>query len=299
MISKPLPNLQSWTIHFSQQEVPILGYTKKCIGELYEKFDSTNIKDIAQLVRHDPLLSLRIIRHLESHRHSSQVTDVTTIGKVLLMIGLGGFFRSFSHAVTLEEKLSQYPSALQGCLAVCSRAHLAAKIAEGIAIKRSDLDPDEVTTAALLHNTAEILLWMEAPQLATEIKEKLTQTPGLRSRDAQQSTLGISLHDLHLTLIHAWHLPKLMHHLLDDHFADEPRVKTVTTAIALARHLGNGWSDPALHDDYKNVAQLLNIDIESSYRYVQQLCLKAAHEWEWFGIKPVACDLIHTEIQST
>lgn len=293
MINKPLAELRNWTQHFSQQEIPILAHSKKRLIEMQKSLDNVNTRDIAQLVKRDPLLTLRIVRYLQSTRHSSQVTDVVTIDKVLLMIGLSSFFRSFSNAVSVEEKLASHPDALRGCLSVCSKAHLASKIAEGIAEKRNDLDPEEVTTAALLHNTAEILLWIEAPTLAMSIKTALSQNLGMRSRDAQLAILGITLHDLHLELINTWKLPRLMLHLLDERFAEEARVRTVSIATSTTRHVSNSWQDPALPDDYKNIAKLTNLTPEASYHFLQQISLKAAHDWKWFAVTPAAAGLIH------
>ncbi|SFN51939.1 HD-like signal output (HDOD) domain, no enzymatic activity [Formivibrio citricus] len=292
MLNAPLPDLKSWTHHFSQQEIPVLSSTLARMHDLHGRIDDIGIRDVAHLVRHDPLLSLRLIRHLESHRHASQVTDVTTLDRILLMIGLGGFFRTFGHALTLESKLATQPQALEGCRRVCSRAHLAAKFAEMIGSRRHDLDPEEVATAALLHNTAEILLWTEAPSLSTEISSLLMNNPGMRSRDAQIQVLGITLHDLHMELLNTWHLPKLMQHLQDERYANEPRVRTVSVSTALARHLNNDWQDPALPDDYQIVADLIGVDPETAYKLVQRQALNVAREWEWFGVPPAAAKLV-------
>ena len=288
MLNAPLPDLKSWVTHFSQQEVPVLSYTLDRMRDMQARIDDIGVRDVAHLIRHDPLLSLRLIRHLETHRHVAQVTDVTTLDRILLMIGLGGFFRTFGHALTLESKLAGLPEALEGCRRVCSRAYLAAKFAELIGSRRHDLDPEEVATATLLHNTAEILLWTEAPELSIQISSLLLKNPGMRSRYAQKKILGITLHDLHMELLNTWHLPKLMQHLQDERFAEEPRVKTVSVATALARHLNNGWNDPGLPDDYQGVADLIGIEPEAAYKLIQRLAINVAREWEWFDIQPAA-----------
>ncbi|MDR3412975.1 MAG: HDOD domain-containing protein [Formivibrio sp.] len=294
MLTKPLPDLPSWIRHLSQQEIPILAYSLERMHELQGKFDDIDIRDIAHLIRHDPLLSLRLVRYLESHRHNSQITDVTTLDRILLMIGLSGFFRAFGHSLVLENQLVHHPEALEGCRRVCSRAYFSARIAETIATRRHDLDPAELTTAVLLHNSAEILLWVEAPTLAIQIASLLKNNPGMRSRDAQKQVLGVTLHELHLGLLQAWHLPKLLQHLLDDRFANEPRVRTAAVATNLARHLGNSWYDPGLHDDYQSMANLIGSTAETAYTLTQNIALSTAKEWQWFGIPPAAAMLVQT-----
>ena len=293
MLKSPLQNLSSWISYFSQQELPVLAFSVLKMRELQQNIDDIGIRDIANLIRHDPLLSIRLVRHMETHRHTSQITDVTTLDRILLMIGLGGFFRAYSHSSILETQLQSHPEALAGCKNVCARAYLTARIAEGISTRRNDLDPEEITTAALLHNTAEILLWVEAPTLASDIYALLKNNPGMRSRDAQRQVLGITLHELHLGLIQYWHLPKLMQHLQDERFANEPRVRTVAVATSLARHLSNGWLDPALPDDYRNMGDLINASSETAYVMTQKIALQVAREWQWFGTQPVAAMLAY------
>jgi len=291
LLKAPLPNLPSWIDHFSRQDIPVLAYSLERMREMKDKLDDIDIRDIATLIRHDPLLSLRLVRYLESRRHNSQITDVTTLDRILLMIGTSGFFHAFSHSQPLEVQLADYPEAVEGCKRVCSRAYLSARIAEAIATKRHDLDPAELTTAVLLHNTAEILLWVEAPTLANEIASLLKRNPGMRSRDAQKQVLGITLHELHLGLLQAWRLPKLMQHLLDERFANEPRVRSVSIATSLARHLVNSWFDPGLPDDFLNMANLIGTTPEAAYHLIQKIALAVAGEWEWYGIPPVAAML--------
>lgn len=299
MLKAPLHDLSSWISYFSQQEIPILAFSVKKMRELQHNIDNIGIRDIANLIRHDPLLSLRLVRHMESHRHTSQVTDVTTLDRILLMIGLGGFFRSYGQSSILEAQLQNYPEALAGCKNVCARAYLSARIAEGISTRRNDLDPDEITTAALLHNTAEILLWIEAPALAAKIHTLLKNNSGMRSRDAQKQVLGITLHELHLGLVQAWRLPKLMQHLQDDRFANEPRVQTVAVATSLARHLNNGWLDPGLPDDYQDMSNLMNASPTTAYSLIQKIALQVAREWIWFGTQPVAAMLAYEAQQKS
>jgi hypothetical protein len=50
---------------------------------------------------------------------------------------------------------------------------------------------------------------------------------------------------------------------MDDAQAEKPRVPNVKLAGDLARHSAHGWDDPALPDDFKAIAQLMNIDEET------------------------------------
>jgi len=292
MLKKPLPDLKSWVEHFSRLEIPVLQHTLDEIRALRDRFDDIGIRDITRLVKHDPLLSVRLMRYLEARRHTAQVTDVTTLERVLLMIGMSGFFRAFGTSPVLESELESCASASRRCRRACARAYLAAQLAETIANRHYDITPDEVIGAALMHDCAEILLWVAAPELASEVLKLLRSNPGMRSKVAQRMVLGITLHDLQLELVKSWHLPKLMQQLLDESLIEDPRVRIVQVATSLARHLDNGWNDAGLPDDYQDMADLTGLTPEEAAQLVRAIALKVAREWTWFDTTPVAARLV-------
>jgi hypothetical protein len=57
-------------------------------------------------------------------------------------------------------------------------------------------------------------------------------------------------------------MPVLLMTLLDASHADNPRVRNVRLANNFARHLANGWDDPALPDDIDEIERLLHIGRE-------------------------------------
>ncbi|AMC35887.1 hypothetical protein VN23_15405 [Janthinobacterium sp. B9-8] len=285
------PSLNDWLIKLSNIEIPAMQYTLDQMAHLKSKSDDISIRDLSQLIRHDPLLTLRLIRFQQEHRRAVQTSDVNTVDHVLLMIGMTGFFREFSTMPAIENTLHQSPSALISIKKIISRSYLAAKIAESLGGQRHDVDPVEVITASLLHDLAEILLWLIAPELAQQIALHIQRHPGSRSHDAQKLILGFTNNELQTALAQHWHLPALLTHLMDERHIDEPRVRTVTIATSTARHLVHHWQDPALPDDYQNIADLLSCDDDHAYALVRNVMIKAAHEWSWFSVLPVASQI--------
>lgn len=55
---------------------------------------------------------------------------------------------------------------------------------------------------------------------------------------------------------------------MQDNASGEQRVRNVTLAVNLARHSANGWDDAALPDDYRDIAELLRMDIARVMRIV-------------------------------
>ncbi|KPC49234.1 HDOD domain protein [Amantichitinum ursilacus] len=281
-------SIANWTARLTGIDLPVLEYTLAEIAALRDKLDDVSYHHLADLIHKDPLLTVRVLRYQQAHRASHQTRDVVTVDRILLMIGTRGFVREFGRAMPLQQGVAGKPRALEGATAALERAAFAARLAKAFSERRFDIDPQEVITAALLHNLAETLLWIAAPTEAAKIEQALVEHPGLRSQQAQLEVLGCTLADLQNEIAKAWHLPALLQHLMDQQYAAEPRVRTVHLATALARHLGHGWLDPALPDDYSGVAELINLSEESAYALVLHVAVKAARNWRIYGAAPAA-----------
>ena len=55
---------------------------------------------------------------------------------------------------------------------------------------------------------------------------------------------------------------------MQDEMSLEQRVRNVTLAVNLARHSANGWDDAALPDDYRDIAELLRVDVDKAMRII-------------------------------
>jgi HD-like signal output (HDOD) protein len=288
-VAAQLPvGIEGWVKALSGAEVPVLARTLREIGGLRQREDDVTAREISSVVLHDPLLTLRVLRYIESRRKPDQPAEITTIEHALMMLGSAPFFRSCRGLTTVESKLAGNTPALSGYRLVASRASHAAIYAKSWAAYRSDAESDEVTVATLLHDLAEMLLWCFYPQAAIAIESLLQREPGLRSADAQQRVLGIRLHDLQLALCSAWRLPGLLRDLMDDTLAHAPRVKNVVLAVALARHSAHGWDDAALPDDYAAVAGFLKLPQSEICERVVRLAFTAAAVNGWYEIPGTA-----------
>ena len=259
MIERPLPSLESWVSYLSQAAIPVLKRTARELERLRENEENVTGRQLAGAILHDPLMTLRVLAYIEAHRRKSQTADITTIDHAIMMIGITPFFAKFENLPLVEDRLKDLPQALLGLLRVIARARQSSLFARDWAVLRHDLNVEEVTVAALLHDTAEILLWCFAPAMMLAIRARQTETPGLRSAAAQEAVLGIRAGDLQLALARAWRLPELLQALMDDGHAEHPRVRNVIHAVNLARHAANGWNDPAIPDDLSEIGKLLGI----------------------------------------
>jgi HD-like signal output (HDOD) protein len=271
MLQRPLPNLESWVNFLNQADIPVLKRTARELDRLRENEENVTARQLTGAILFDPLMTLRVLAYLEANRRKSQITDITTIDRAVMMIGVSPFFAKFDNLPLVEERLKNQPQALIGLLHVIARARQASHFARDWATLRHDLDIEEITVATLLHDTAEILLWCFAPALMLEIRARQRAQPGLRSATAQQAVLGITTAELQLALVRAWHLPQLLQNLIDDNHAEHPRVRTVVLAVNLARHAANGWDDPAIPHDLKEISALLCLSEEALVARLRRL----------------------------
>jgi len=241
----------------------VLRHTEHQLAELRANATKSNARVISSVILHDPMMTLRVLAYIEAKRNKSRNTDITTIERALMMIGMEPFFRDFQELPLIEDHLKPHPRALLGLLKVINRARKATLWARDWAIYRHDLDVDEIMVATLLYDAAEILMWCFAPQLALQVSQKQQADRTLRSVAVQTEVFNIPLFQLKLALAEVWHLPELLTTLMSQDNANHPRVKNVKLAVDLARHSANGWDDAALPDDYKAIGELLHLSDEA------------------------------------
>lgn len=263
MPNQPLENLEAWVSLFSNAEIPILRQTARRLDEARLNMDKIGGREIAAIVLQDPLMAIRVLAYIQAFHGKHLRSDITTIGSAVMMLGVEPFFEKFAAPLTIEATLKNQPLALLGVLQVIRRVQRASHYAHDWAFERHDMNIEEVTLAALLHDLAEILLWCFAPALAIEIRDRHQADLTQRSASLQQQILGFALADLQQALCVAWRLPELLNILMDDANAKLPRVQNVTLAVNLARHSTNDWNDAALPDDLRAIETLLHIKRET------------------------------------
>ncbi|GAB2180650.1 hypothetical protein DLREEDagrD3_08730 [Denitratisoma sp. agr-D3] len=266
MIEKPFSTLEDWVQFYCDADVPVLRHTMQELTQLRENAENVNGRALASIVLKDPLMTMRVLRYIESHRQARQLTDITTIERAIMMIGITPFFRDFAELPLVETQLAAYPQSLLGLLKVINRSRKAAHWAKEWAILRHDLDVDEITVATLLRNGAEILMWCFAPTLALKVKALQTTDKSIRSSVAQRQIYGVTLNELGLALARDWHLPELITSLLDTSQMRNPRVRNVLLATDLARHSALDSDHPEIAEDIQAISELLHLNVETIQR---------------------------------
>ena len=260
-----------WVEAFDRRDIPVFESTLAAIADARANEDASDAHTLTELLADDPLMTLKLLRHVARQRRHREGTDVESVTGALVMLGITPFFHAFGQQQSVQQRLADWPEALQGLIAVRDRAHRAARFALGFAVHRMDQDAALIHEAALMHDFVEMLLWVHAPVLALEVERAQRSDPQLRSTAAQRDVLGVALSDLQQALMKAWHLPEMLVRITADHASVAPQVRNVQLAIRVARHSAQGWDNPALPDDVDEIATLLNLATVPTLELLHQL----------------------------
>ncbi|MBX3616266.1 HDOD domain-containing protein [Nitrosomonas sp.] len=260
MPQKNQRKLSDWINFLTTAEIPVLKQTARNLEILKQDENNLNARSYANIVKNDPLMTVKLMRYMQKHKHRCQEHDVLEAEQIVLMLGLENTIRLIPATPLVEDVLGKSNrSALVYLLKTSHRANLAASYAFDWAVRLHDLHFADIRLAALLHDIAEILMWCFAPGEMLEIKQLQKKDKTLRSATAQEKIFGFPLNQLQHELAINWKLPELLITLMDDNSSKLQRVRNVILAVNLARHSANGWDDAALPDDYEEIAKLLHL----------------------------------------
>ena len=251
--------LEYWVAALTRADLPVLKQTARDLNALRGDEKKLTPRAVAEIIARDPLMTVKLLRYLQQHKHKSQTAEVIQVEQVLLMLGIETFFNKVPPEPLVETCLKSHLAALSPLLRTVHRSYRASEYSKDWAAQLHDLHYEEVRIAALLHDIAEILMWCLNPDAMQQISALQQKDPSLRSRDVQQQVLGFALSDLQENLVARWELPQLLLTLMNDSNANHQRVRNVTLAVNLARHSANSWDDAALSDDYQAISELLRM----------------------------------------
>ena len=265
-------SVAEWAACFNAGSLPVLRSSALAIEELRANEDAVDAHLLGETLADDPLFTLKVLAHVAQLRRGREGTDAETLTAALVMLGIPPFFRHFGPQLCVEDHLAAQPEALAGLQAVLHRSYRAARFALAFAVHRMDHDATVIREAALLHDFAELLMWLHAPALALEIQRRQAVDGQLRSAAVQRELLNVELPQLQHALMQKWGLPTLLVDIADDQRqAVSVQARNVLLAIRLSRHTAQSWDNPALGDDIRDIAALLNMAPEPTLALLRDL----------------------------
>ena len=253
-------SMAAWLAFLGQAEIPVLKQTARELERLSADESHLDARSIANVVTDDPLMTVKLLRYMQTHKHRNQKYELVDVKEALLMMGLDAYFREVPATPISEDMLQGHIEALVHLLHTVRRAQRSAHYAYDWALRLHDLHAEEVHVSALLYHVAEMLMWCFNPGQMLEIQKRQAADTTLRSADAQKQVLGFTGMEFQRQLTIEWKLPELLLNLMDPAQANTSRVRNVKLAANLARHSAQGWDNDALPDDYREIAALLRME---------------------------------------
>jgi len=260
MMPQQPKSMAAWLAFLGQADIPVLKHTTRELERMRADEAQLNARSIAHVVTDDPLMTVKLLRYMQTHKRRNQTHELVDVKEALLMMGLDTFFREVPATPISENMLQGHLEALVHLLHTVRRAQRAAHYAFDWALRLHDLHAEEVHVSALLTHVAEMLMWCFNPRQMLEIHKRQEADKTLRSADVQKQVLGFTGLELQRQLTIEWQLPALLMNLLDPGQANTTRVRNVMLAVNLARHSAQGWDNAALPDDYREIGTLLRIE---------------------------------------
>lgn len=249
--------------------IPVLAYTRDRILHAAENDDDVDLNRLAAVISSDPLMTLRVLRQASAPTRGLMHNPPKTTLEALLLIGTGPLFRASRDMPVVQDVLADKPEALAGLTAAMTRSYHAARMAHRFASMLDDPDAEVIHEAALLHDFAELLLWLHRPRLAVQsFHENGIAGLGV-GRHPTHHDLPVDLVHLGASLMKSWRLNPQLIRMIEANAATSTRCRLVDLAVRLAdSHLASGDApDPAV---LREAARLLNLSPDATRQVLRQ-----------------------------
>lgn len=266
------------------QPLPIFSYSAMAFRQTLPN-ESAAFKYYGEIILKDPGLAVYTLGQLQPKSGKSRDIQISSMSQAAMLLGIERVKQLPRGRPVLERSLNG--QAKEGFQRAACRAFHAAFQAWDWAHIKQDHAPDEITLAALLHDVAELALWVAAPE-RMHLLRKLIFKDRLHTDEAQYLALGESMEHFSRQIATSWNLPPLVHDALRPEHANKPRVRGVMLAVQLARAAERGWHTPKMQQTLELIAEYLNASLDDTISHIHNNAVRAAREADFFNARPAA-----------
>ena len=119
-------SMADWLAAFGQADVPVMRHTARELERLRNDQRLLNASSVANVLTDDPLMTVKLLRYMQLHKHRNQKYELVDVKQMLLMMGLDTFFREVPAAPIVEDVLHGHLDALVHLLQTVRRAQRSA-----------------------------------------------------------------------------------------------------------------------------------------------------------------------------
>src|SRR5512139_2279855 len=105
MMSPQSKSLADWLAFLGRADIPVLRHTARELERLRADEALLDARRIANVVTDDPLMTVKLLRHMQTRKHPNQKYELVDVKQALLMMGLDTFFREVPAMPIAEDML--------------------------------------------------------------------------------------------------------------------------------------------------------------------------------------------------
>ena len=242
-IKKRLKNLQSLPTL-----PPIVGKLTKLIGD-----EKATAPQVAALIEKDQVLTSKVLRMVNSAFYGFP-RRISTVSNAIVLLGFNVIRTLIITASIFETMQSNDLSLWEHSLGVAAASDILAR-------KLELQNPEEVTTAGLLHDLGKVVIRTEFPELYRELMKRVRQEK-IYFVEAEKAVLGLDHGEIGRLLANQWNLPERLlepiayHHQVEKarYFKKETSIVHFADIMTRAEGYGSGgdpWIPPLAEKAWK------------------------------------------------
>ena len=140
MLQQHQRKLSDWVNFLTTAEIPVLKQTARNLAILQQDEQHLNARSFAHVVKNDPLMTVKLLRYMQQHKHRTQEHDVMEVEQIILMLGLEATLNKIPAKPLVEDILARNNmNALVYLLKTTHRANIASTYAFDWAVRLHDL----------------------------------------------------------------------------------------------------------------------------------------------------------------
>ncbi len=215
------------------KSLPTLPPIVSKLNEMVEDEDATAIS-VGKVIERDQVLTSKLLRMVNSSFFGFP-QRISTVSNAIVLLG-------FNVIKTLVVSSSIFDVMQSSDIGLWEHSLGCAACATILATCRGIKNPEEVSTAALIHDIGKVVIRAEMPEEYQKIQD-LVLTKDISMREAEEQVLGVQHSIIGGLLAKEWNLPDRLSIPIEFHHNPEeaPGFKDITAIIHVSDIIIRGW----------------------------------------------------------
>ncbi len=215
------------------KSLPTLPPIVSKLNEMVEDEESTAVS-VGRVIERDQVLTSKLLRMVNSSFFGFP-QRISTVSNAIVLLG-------FNVIKTLVVSSSIFEVMQSSDIGLWEHSLGCAACATSLATRRGIKNPEEVSTAALIHDIGKVVIRSEMPQDYEKI-HALVQEKDISMREAEEEVLGLQHSVIGGMLAREWNLPERLSIPIEFHHNPEeaPDFKEITAIIHVSDIMIRGW----------------------------------------------------------